>query len=153
MVCWTIKKGTDLNAEEIYEILHMRNEVFTVEQSMMSQDADNLDLLENCYHVIGTLGDCKGPVAYSRLIVNDDHSVTLGRLLVMKDHRKTGLGQGVLQKSLDTVEKYKKQFGTTSIIVQSQFFLREWFQSYGFEIVGDAYEVGRIMHVDMKKEL
>lgn len=153
MVSWDIKKGTALSAKEVYEILRMRNGVFTAEQSCVDQDADNLDLIDNAYHVIGYVEDNEEPVAYARLVFDKDESVRLGRLLVIKEYRKTGLGKALLDKVLSTVEELKPQYHTNLIVIHSQFYLREWYAKYGFEIVGDAFEEGRIMHVKMEKKL
>ncbi|GMM51297.1 hypothetical protein DASB73_022550 [Starmerella bacillaris] len=155
MTTWEVKTGNSLSAKEIYEILQMRNGVFTFEQSCVEQDADDLDLLSDTYHIIGTVPEEEKPVAYARLVYTKDEpeEVRLGRLLVVKDYRKKHLGKEVLEKSLEIIEEKKKQYNTKIIVAHSQFYLREWYARYGFEIDGEAFEEGRIMHVKMVKKI
>lgn len=49
---WKIKKFNELNIEEIYKILALRNEIFIVEQECPYLDCDDKDL--NSYHLFLT---------------------------------------------------------------------------------------------------
>ena len=41
---WVIKKFNELSTEELYKILHLRSEVFVVEQECIYQDCDGKDI-------------------------------------------------------------------------------------------------------------
>ena len=47
---WKIKKFKELNIEELYKILALRNEVFIVEQECPYLDCDDKDF--NSYHLL-----------------------------------------------------------------------------------------------------
>ena len=154
-ITWKIIKGDQLSAVDIYQIIQMRNEVFTFEQSCLKQDADGLDLLSDTYHIMGFVPEKNKPVAYARLVyTNDDpDAIRLGRLLVVKDYRNKHLGNKLIEKTLETVEEKKVEHERKYIFAHSQFYLREWYARFGFEIEGDAFDEGRIMHIRMIKNI
>lgn len=150
-VSWTLKRGNQLSPLEIYEICRERNQVFTVEQSCLYQDADGVDLLPTTYHIQGWVDGEKEPVAYVRLTYNKD-TVTIGRLLVIKDFRNRKIGSMVLNKALETIDELQKEHPVRNVILNAQFYLRDWYGRHGFKIQGEPFEIGNVIHIDMIKE-
>lgn len=150
-VSWSLKRGNQLSAADIYEIARERNQVFTVEQSCLYQDCDGSDLLPTTYHIQGWVEGEKEPVCYCRLIYKDD-TVTVGRLLVMKEFRSRKIGSLVLQKALDTIEELQKEHPVKNVILHAQFYLRDWYARHGFKIVGEPFEIGNVIHINMVME-
>ena len=60
---WKIKRFEALTATELYNLLHLRSEVFIVEQNCVYQDIDSKD--QKALHVLGYYND--ELVAYCRL--------------------------------------------------------------------------------------
>ena len=62
---WDIKKFEELSTTELYRIMQLRSEVFSVEQNCAYQDADGKDL--KCFHLSG-FNEVNDLVVYSRVV-------------------------------------------------------------------------------------
>ena len=80
IMVWKIKKFNELNAEEIYKILNIRNQVFIVEQQCPYLDCDGRDI--NSYHLF--LENNNEIAAYLRIIEKgiSYNEISIGRVLV-----------------------------------------------------------------------
>ena len=88
---WQCKHFNELSAEEIYQVLRLRIEVFIVEQNCPFQDADNKD--QQCYHLCGYH---KGDLAAYVRIVPPGLSYkepSIGRVVTSPAYRGTGAGK------------------------------------------------------------
>ena len=141
---WKLRKFSELNVEEIYEILKVRNQVFIVEQNCPYEDCDEKD--KNSYHMF--LSDKGKVVAYIRIPekgVSYDE-VSIGRVLVNKDYRGNNFGREIMIKGIEFIEKDLKE---KSIRISAQEYLREFYKSLGFKEVSEAYLEDNIPHIEM----
>lgn len=141
---WYLKKFEDLNVEEIYEILRLRNEVFVVEQKSIYQDCDGKD--KNAYHLY--LKDDGKVVANLRVLgrgISYDE-VSIGRIIVKKDYRGKGIAQEMISKAINFIEK---DFKETEIRISAQSYLINFYKSFGFKETSDEYLEDGIPHVEM----
>jgi len=143
---WLLKKFEELTPYELYAILQLRNEVFVVEQNCVFQDADNND--QNAWHLMA-FDDYK-LVAYTRLLAADEiyKEATIGRVVTSPSVRKSGVGKELMQRSIDAVYKL---FGRQPIKIGAQFYLKQFYESFGFEQVSDIYLEDGIEHIYMLK--
>ena len=145
-VNWYYKTFSELSSIELYRILQLRSEVFVVEQNCIFLDMDNID--QQCFHLMGTI-DSK-LVAYARIvppgIVYTEPSV--GRVVIASSVRKTGLGKQLMQHSIELVYEL---LGNTSIKIGAQYYLKEFYSSFGFFQVSDVYLEDGIEHIYMLK--
>lgn len=141
---WNIKNFNQLNAQEIYKILALRNEVFIVEQECAYLDCDHRDL--HSYHLFceenGEL------VAYLRILekgISYDE-ISIGRVTVRKSYRSKGISREMMLKAIEFVENTLKE---DTIKIQAQAYLFNFYSSLGFKAVSEEYLEDNIPHIDM----
>lgn len=141
---WKIKKFKELNAEEIYKILVLRNEVFIVEQECPYLDCDDKDL--NSYHLFTEKnGEI---VSYLRILekgVSYDE-ISIGRVVVKKNYRGEGISREMMLKAIEFVEN---NLAEDTIKIQAQAYLLNFYSSLGFKAVSEEYLEDNIPHIDM----
>ena len=85
----TSKKFSELNIDELYQILRLRTEVFVVEQNCVYQDLDNKD--QKAIHIYYKEND--EIVAYTRIFKSGDYykNPSIGRVVVSKKREEKSL--------------------------------------------------------------
>ncbi len=147
MITWLLKPFTELTPHELYSILQLRNEVFIVEQNCPYQDMDNKDL--KAWHLMGLISDKL--VAYSRLLapgISYSES-SIGRIVSSPAVRKTGMGKKLVSES---IEQIKNLFKTDTIRIGAQFYLKAFYESFGFLQDGEIYLEDNIPHIIMLRK-
>nr|WP_281502523.1 GNAT family N-acetyltransferase [Arenibacter sp. F20364] len=142
-----IKNFQELDAQELYDILQLRSEVFVVEQDCVYQDMDYKDQL--ALHIIGYKK--KRIVAYTRVFKPGYYfkEASIGRVVVRKSERQYGYGLEIMKVSIETIHI---NFGPTPIYISAQKYLTKFYTSLGFNIVGEEYLEDGIPHVGMIRE-
>lgn len=140
----TIKKFEDLKLHELYQILQLRSEVFVVEQDCVYQDIDGKD--QKALHILGYEGDLL--VAYTRLFPPGIYfsEAAIGRVVVKYEHRKNSYGHELLEASIKAIEE---QYQTKKIKLSAQIYLTKFYESHGFEQIGEGYMEDGIPHIAM----
>ncbi|WP_270304841.1 GNAT family N-acetyltransferase [Terrisporobacter petrolearius] len=141
---WKIKKFNELNIEEIYKILALRNEIFIVEQDCPYLDCDDKDL--NSYHLF--LRENGEIVSYLRILekgVSYDE-ISIGRVAVKKSYRGKGISRKMMQKAIEFIEN---NLSENTIKIQAQAYLLDFYSSLGFKAVSEEYLEDNIPHIDM----
>ncbi len=144
---YTVKSFSELSSEELYLLTKIRQEVFVVEQDCVFVDSDGYDLL--AFHFI--LFDEGGQIAgYARILAKDTiyDKATIGRVLTTKAYRQTGLGREVFRLALEAL--YQK-LGRQAVKIQAQSYLLQFYESFGFKSMSEAYLDTGILHNDMIK--
>lgn len=141
------KTFTELTKEELYDILQLRSEVFVVEQDCVYQDIDYKD--QKAMHVIGYKNN--KVVAYTRIFKSGDYfkKASIGRVVVKKSERKYGYGHVIMKHSINII---KTNFNETIIKISAQKYLKDFYQSHGFILVGEEYLEDGIPHIGMVRE-
>jgi ElaA protein len=141
---WTCKKFDELTPRELYAIMQLRNQVFVVEQNCVFQDADNKD--QHCYHMM-CMSDDK-LVAYARIVPHGIAYVetSIGRVVTSPSARGTGIGNLLLQKTLDKVYSL---YGKVPIKIGAQLYLKKFYESFAFKQTSDIYIEDDIQHIEM----
>ena len=146
---WKIKKFDQLSLKQLYEITKSRCKVFIQEQKIIcEEELDGLD--DKCMHVF--LEENERVVAYCRIVpkgVNYEN-ISIGRVLVLKEFRRKGIAQEMLKV---TVKYIKLNFQENKIVLSSQLYAKELYESVGFIATSDVYEEAKIPHVKMYKML
>lgn len=143
---WLLKRFDELTPYQLYAALQLRNEVFVVEQNCVFQDADDND--QQCYHLLGFSENKL--VAYTRLVPPEAiyEEASIGRVVTSPSVRGSGAGRRLMQQSIDSLYRL---FGNVPIKIGAQLYLKNFYQSFGFEPVGDVYLEDGIEHVHMLK--
>jgi ElaA protein len=142
------KHFNDLTPHELYEILHLRNEVFVVEQNCVFQDADHKD--QQSYHLVGWIDN--ELAAYTRLVppgvAYDEMSI--GRVVTSPKYRRSGMGKLLMEESI--IRCYDL-FGKGAIRIGAQLYLKHFYESFGFQQEGEEYLEDGIPHIYMIKNV
>lgn len=130
---WVYKQFATLSPEEIYSILHIRSEVFIIEQHCNYLDPDNKD--QEAWHLMGY--DDTMLVAYCRILAPGVSYTTasIGRVLTKATHRKIGIGKLLMDKA---IENTFNTFNATEIIISAQLYLQQFYESFGFVKISDV---------------
>ena len=149
-VYWYLKHFRDLTTTELYQILQLRNEVFIVEQNCPFQDLDDKDFY--CFHFMGFDTDSQKIVAYTRLLPPgiSYSEASIGRVVTSPIARGTGIGKVLMQKSLDTLEE---MFASANIRIGAQLYLKNFYESFGFQQDSEVYLEDGIEHILMIREV
>lgn len=141
---WILKPFAELTVHELYELLRLRSEVFVVEQNCVFQDIDNKD--QYCFHLMGWQGDL---LAASTRLVPPGISYELpsiGRVVSSPLVRGTGIGRELMLRSIAEVNL---RWGTYDIKIGAQLYLKQFYNSLGFEESSAIYVEDNIEHIEM----
>ena len=141
---WTCKTFNELSPEELYALLRLRSEVFVVEQNCVFLDMDNKDAY--CHHLLGWEEGLLA--AYSRIVPAGISYVesSIGRIVSSPSVRGRGIGRELLIKGIDTLYTL---YGKTPIRIGAQYYLRKFYESFGFVQKGEIYLEDGIEHIEM----
>jgi ElaA protein len=144
---WKLKKFEELSVDELYAILQLRSEVFIVEQNCVYHDPDNKDKI--AWHLM--CFEENKLVAYTRLLPPDISypEASIGRVVTAPSVRKSGLGKELMQRSIAGCENI---FGTKSITLGAQVYLKRFYESFGFIDSGEEYIEDGIPHIAMTRK-
>ena len=135
------KTFNELSNTELYEILKSRCEIFTVEQSILYQDMDDVDKVSlHCFFVEG-----ERVVGYLRAFRGDGTETHIGRVLTL-DHGK-GTGRMLIEKSLPII---KEHFGSDLLALNSQTHAIGFYEKFGFRTASEEFLDAGIPHVKME---
>lgn len=142
-----IKSFEELSLHELYQLLQLRAEVFVVEQDCVYQDIDGKD--EKALHVLGFENDSL--VAYTRIFPPGIYfsEAAIGRVVVRNTSRMNKFGHQIMEASVKGIEE---RFDTKTIKLSAQTYLTKFYESHGFEKVGEGYLEDGIPHIAMIKQ-
>lgn len=143
---WEIDKFEDLDINKLYKILHLRADVFVLEQACPYLDVDFKD--QKSLHLQGYVGNRL--VAYSRLFKPGDYfdEASIGRVVVATDCRKYGYGHQLIEKS---IEYCSSLLNESSITISGQLYLKKFYEDHGFVSIGEQYLEDDIPHIRMQR--
>ncbi|MCM4154992.1 GNAT family N-acetyltransferase [Gramella sp. AN32] len=142
----SIKSFDDLSIIELYQILQLRSEVFVVEQDCVYQDIDGKD--QKAIHIIAKKNG--QIVGYTRCFPAGYYfkEASIGRVVVKESERKFGYGHVIMEASEKAI---LENFKTNNIKLSAQQYLIKFYQSHGYEPVGEGYLEDGIPHIAMVK--
>ena len=141
---FTLKTFDQLTNTELYNILKERTNVFVVEQSCPYPEVDGKDV--QSYHlykeengeILAYLRILPPGVSYAEL--------SIGRVLVKKEYRGQRLAHELMVRALQFIDE---ELNETTVKIQAQDYLRNFYSSFGFEAISEVYLDDGIPHVDM----
>ena len=138
------KMFSELTTDELYEIIHLRQKVFIVEQDCPYVDADYAD--QKAYHLLAYK---KGKlVGYLRAFEPGFKyfETCIGRIIIVSELRKEGLGKIITKKGISFLFK---KFPGNNIVISAQHRLLNFYNNLGFIERGDVYLEDDIDHIEM----
>lgn len=141
---WTYKSFDELTIQELYAILHLRNEVFVVEQNCVYQDVDHKDIKSS--HLMAFDGEILA--AYCRILPPglSFEEASIGRVITAPSHRRKGIGITLIEKAIQGV---LATYATNKIKIGAQLYLKKFYESFGFAQTSNVYLEDGIEHIDM----
>jgi ElaA protein len=138
------KTFSELDTEDLYQILRLRSEVFVVEQDCVYQDIDNKD--QNAIHLYYKEND--HIVAYTRIFKAGHYyeNPCIGRVVVSKKNRGKDLGKKIM---IDSIEYIKQNIKGEKIELSAQKYLDKFYKDLGFYKKGVEYLEDGIPHQKM----
>ncbi|WP_447926592.1 GNAT family N-acetyltransferase [Vreelandella sp. EE27] len=136
----------ELDVHAFYTIARAREAVFVVEQACAYQEIDELDPL--AWHLRATL---EGKLAaYIRLVGPGDKFAepSIGRVMTVQAYRGHQYGRPLMAEAIRFTEERYPGLG---IRIGAQVYLTTFYESLGFQTVGEAYDEDGILHIDMLK--
>lgn len=135
----TVNYLKELSSQEITQIFLERVKIFVVEQNCPYQEVDSEDF--EALHVVMKDGDKL--VAYARILIKPD-AYYIGRVFVVKEHRRKGLGTSLIQAILDYLDTDKV------VRLSGQTYVSGMYEKLGFVQVSAEYLEDNIPHIDME---
>lgn len=125
-------------------IERVREAVFVVEQCIdRDEEFDDRDPL--CTHVVVFHGPSE--IATGRLDIELDGK--LGRVAVLKEHRRQGAGDLVVR----SLEQWARQAGQQRVWFHAQIAALPFYEKLGYQAYGDDFLEANIPHIKMQRKL
>ena len=143
---WNTLAFNDLSLQQLYDIMVLRQTVFVVEQNCPYLDADGKD--QESFHLIAYDND-GDLVAYTRLVpmgVSYPDAVSIGRVLTAEKVRGQKVGKALMTFSIAEIQRL---FGNQKLSIGAQCYLIKFYESFGFQTVGETYLEDDIPHIKM----
>ena len=142
-----LKAYKELTVDELYEALKLRCAIFVIEQNCNYQDMDDKD--QGSYHLLGY--EDNKLVAYARILPKglSYKEASIGRVVVDKNFRGKNAGKELMKRA---IEDAMELFGTNEIVISAQCYLEKFYESFGFQSIGEDYIEDGIPHKIMVKE-
>lgn len=138
---WYVKSYNELELDELEQILGLRQDIFILEQESFFRDIDGKD--KDSLHIFKK--EDSDIHAYCRMEVDD--RVVISRVVVNPKHRGNGIGRELFQYG---VNHGRKQYPEKTIQIIAMAYLLEFYQSYGFKVISEKYDIAGHNHLDME---
>lgn len=139
-----IKRFDQLNVNELYEILKLRQDIFILEQQCLYPDIDFID--EKSLHIY--YQEKEKIIAYLRMFEKDTNTCQLGRIISL--NRRQGFGTSLINETLQLLKQEKKY---AKVYVEAQKYAIEFYEKLGFYVISDVFLDDGIEHVKMERFL
>lgn len=141
---WQSKAFAQLSLEELYAVLRLRQEVFTLEQSCFYLDLDGLD--QDAIHMLCCQGDQL--LAYQRCLPPGlcYPESSLGRIVTARAARGQQLGKKLVLRG---IKHNLQRWPQSDIRINAQAYLRDFYTDLGFAAEGEVYDEDGIPHLQM----
>lgn len=147
---WNTTKFCQLTADQLYDILKFRVDIFVVEQKCPYPELDDKDRHEDTLHLLGIDEDII--VAYARLLPPNLSypDASIGRFAVNSSKRYQGIGTQLLEQCIQTITV---QWPSKNVRISAQAHLRDFYEKFNFIKVSDSYLEDDIPHIEMLKTI
>lgn len=127
--------------------LYVRMQVFVMERNIpLKEEFDTEDNDDTVYVVVY---DGEKPVATGRYKQIDSETIRPGRIAVLKEYRKQGLGELVVK----ALEDFGKEKGCTASIIHGELTAAEFYEKLGYTRDSDVYEEDGVPCVSLIKSM
>ena len=139
---WYLKNFDELSKKEVIEIYKARIQTFIVEQQLNYQEIDEID--KRAWHLFETDENDK-VIAYLRIFQEVD-GAHIGRVIVDEAYRRQGKGTALMERAIEICQEW---YVDQPIMIHAQTYLQLFYESLGFEVWSQPYQLVGIEHIDM----
>lgn len=139
---WYLKNFDELSKTEVIEIYKARIQTFIVEQQLNYQEIDEID--KRAWHLFET--DEAGKVITYLRIFQEVDGAHIGRVIVDEAYRKQGKGTALMERAIEICQEW---YVDQPIMIHAQKYLQQFYESLGFEVWSQPYQLVGIEHMDM----
>lgn len=147
---WVIARIDELSAKELHDVLKLRVDVFVVEQCCAYPEIDGQDALATTAHVYVKNEDGVVVAAARVLAPMDSKPVRVGRVVVAKAQRGTGLATRLMQ---NVMQYCNEHYAGETVELASQVGAHKLYEQFGFVTSSADYLDDGIPHRDMRLTL
>jgi ElaA protein len=144
MPAWKWTTFEELTNSQLYDILQMRELVYTIGQNCDEADMDGVD--KSALHLFSYHND--ELLAYLR-VYQKDGKYKIGRVIVNPEYQGKGFGREMM---VEAVRYVKENFPGEAVEMSAQHHLEKFYHSVGFKTISDVYIEAGIDHVRMSLE-
>jgi ElaA protein len=147
-IIWSTKAFKDLTVDEYFEIIHLRTEIFVVEQNCPYQEVDEKD--RQSFHLFGRSENGK-IISVTRILPAgvSYKEISIGRVALKKAYRGKGIADELMK---ETFKFINSELGKQPIRISAQEHLLNYYNKHGFEQVGESYLEDNIPHIEMVRQ-
>ena len=135
---WYLKNFDELSKKEVIEIYKARIQTFIVEQQLNYQEIDEID--KRAWHLFET-----DKIAYLRIFQEVD-GAHIGRVIVDEAYRRQGKGTALMERAIEICQEW---YVDQPVMIHGQTYLQQFYESLGFEVWSQPYQLVGIEHIDM----
>lgn len=130
-----------LSSRMAYDVWRLRQQVFVVEQDCPYPDLDGRDLEPATRHVVLVEDDV---VVGTLRVLDDGGWARIGRVVVAPVARGRGLAALLMDEAMAVCDDRE-------VRLDAQTGLTGFYENYGFEVTGPAFDDDGVMHVPMRR--
>lgn len=130
--------------EDFGDAEKIRQLIFVEEQGF-ENEFDEID--EHAYHVV--VYQDNHAIATGRMYFEDEKTMILGRIAVIKEYRRTGLGS----KVVESLENKAKKLHCTRVKLSAQQRAQMFYEKLGYHSIGEIYYDEWCPHITMSKNI
>ena len=150
---WELHTFQTLDTRRLFEFMKLRTDVFVVEQQCAYPELDSFDNRDDTIHLLGF--DQQTLAAYARAMpitdANDKRNISavkIGRVVVNKSHRGTGLAEQLMKQLINRLDK---TYAGKDHVLSAQVPIVPFYESLGFKTESEPYLEDGIPHIDMRR--
>lgn len=148
VIKWECKSFTELNTQQLFDLIKLRIDIFIVEQTCAYSELDEKDYDKNTLHLMGF--DEDKLICCARLLAPGISypDTSIGRFAVAKSYRQQGIGSALMDQCLEQISNVWPEH---NIRISAQQYLNSFYSSFGFNQTSDMYLEDGIPHIEMLK--
>jgi len=128
--------------KDLQACFDIRNQVFTHEQNVDPKyEKDGKETVAT--HFLAFFD--KTPVGTARFFKLDDNSAKISRVAVLSKYRGKEIGKVLINEIIE----YSKKLGISTLILSSQSYVMEFYERFGFKVLGEEFMEANIPHYSM----
>ena len=142
---WQWREYNALTRDEAVAMFKIRQDVFIVEQDCPFHDIDGLD--PDAEHLLGWYqNELVATLRFFHSYQPYQGRCSLGRICSAQKFRKFGIGRALVKEGLKRVDQLYPEKETE---IGAQFYLKKFYESFGFVQSSDIYDEDGIDHIHM----